>query len=204
MAGSGMQVNSDGGYPSSGILVENNIAFKNASSGFSLQGLNASRIVNNLIYGNTGQVGIGIAKGSTDNIFTGNTVIDAIGRPAVELENGGGNPARPANTGNSFDHNIMMGSGQGFSRPFGFFEVNPPKSSDNNIFSAGTSQYLFYDETNPPALYPNIITSDNVTFSQWQAAGFDLHSIVVEPAFDAGTYCVTAGTAASGYGYQCK
>ena len=101
--GGGIQINADGTLPGDGIIrnafVSHNIAYDNGLLGgaaINLDGVQSSRIENNLLYGNHA-TGIALfrgdgAQGSSHNFIVNNTVVNAAdGRWALSISNGSTN-----------------------------------------------------------------------------------------------------------------
>lgn len=99
----GIQINADGTLPGDGVIrnaiVSRNTIFDNGplgGAGINLDGVQSSRIENNLLYGNHA-TGIALfrgdgAQGSTHNIVVNNTVVNAVdGRWALSISNGSTN-----------------------------------------------------------------------------------------------------------------
>jgi parallel beta-helix repeat protein len=175
--GSGLQINADGTYwPTVGAVVEQNVVHDNVAMGFSFQGLQDSLIANNVIYGNHNSIAVIFAKGSMDNSFVNNSVISnptsgsGVSK-AIYIGNGG---KYHPNTGNEFFNNILVAVG-GF--PLAYENANPPSASDFNFFWAGTNQPVVADGS----------LLDRWSLDQWQAKGYDPHSLVGDPFFVAPT-----------------
>jgi parallel beta-helix repeat protein len=179
--GSGIHMNGDESQGGDGIisdaLVTGNWIFSNAAfngtsygggSGINMDGVQDSRIENNLIYDNHAS-GISLysidgAEGSTGNLVINNTIHQpAQSRWAVNIRDG--------SIDNTVRNNILLND-HGFRGAISVWEDSVEGfASDYNVL---VSRFLVEnEEENAPVL----------TLAQWQAAtGNDMHSIVATPA----------------------
>jgi len=170
-AGAGLHMNGDASQGGSGVitgaLVEKNVIIGNGAmggSGINCDGVQSSRIRNNLIYDEHAS-GISLYQGdaaqpATNNVVVNNTVIVAAdGRWALNVQNG--------STGNRAENNILL-------------NLNPSHGSidiDAASVAAFTSDYnVVMDRFTP---------DDNtfVTLAAWRTlTKQDAHSLVATPA----------------------
>ncbi|HVU51406.1 MAG TPA: right-handed parallel beta-helix repeat-containing protein, partial [Polyangia bacterium] len=170
-AGAGLHMNGDASQGGSGVitgaLVEKNVIHDNGAmggSGINCDGVQSSRIRNNLIYAEHAS-GISLYQGdaaqpSTDNVVVNNTVIVAAdGRWALNVQNG--------STGNRAENNILL-------------DLNPSHGSidiDAASGAAFTSDYnVVMDRFTPDG-------DAVVTLAAWQTTTKqDAHSLIATPA----------------------
>ena len=188
-AAAGLHMNGDASQGGSGVitgaLVEKNVIHDNGASGGSginCDGVQASRIRNNLIYAEHAS-GISLyqadaAQPSTGNVVVNNTVVVAAdGRWALNVQNG--------STGNRVENNILL-------------NLNP---SHGAIDIEAVSLASFTSDFNVVANRFTPDDNDFETLAQWQAmTKQDAHSLVVTPAalFVGGS----AGSSAGGSDYH--
>jgi hypothetical protein len=170
-AGAGLHMNGDASQGGSGVitgaLVEKNVIHDNGTmggSGINCDGVQASRIRNNLIYGEHAS-GISLYQGdaalpATDNVVVNNTVIVAAGgRWALNVQNG--------STGNRAENNILLN----LDASHGSIDVDAASAirftSDYNVVM---------DRFTPD-------DSSFVTLAAWRAmTKQDAHSLIAAPA----------------------
>jgi hypothetical protein len=167
----GIHMNGDVSLGGDGILsnclVEGNVIYGNGvagGSGINCDGVQNSTIRNNLIY-DTHASGISLYRidgggGSSNNVVVNNTVIVAAnGRWAMNIQNG--------STGNTLRNNVFYG--------YHSFRGSIDISADS--LAGFTSDYN--------VLMNRMTTNGGTTvqtLAQWQAAGFDAHSLVATPS----------------------
>jgi MYXO-CTERM domain-containing protein len=170
-AGAGLHMNGDASQGGSGVitgaLVEKNVIHDNGTmggSGINCDGVQSSRIRNNLIYAEHSS-GISLyqtdaAQPATNNVVVNNTVIVAVdGRWALNVQNG--------STGNRAENNVLL-------------NLNPSHGSidiDAASVAAFTSDYnVVMDRFTPD-------DSTFVTLAAWRTmTKQDAHSLLATPA----------------------
>jgi parallel beta-helix repeat protein len=167
---SGIQLNADASQGGDGIItnavIEGNIIYSNGIGGgaaINLDGVQESLIFNNLLYDNHA-TGIALfmidgAEGSKNNKIYNNTIVNpANTRWNILLVNG--------STGNILYNNILI---------------------NNHSFRGSISidQSSVQDFTSDYNILENRLSNDdgnsNMSLAQWQALGYDLHSIIADP-----------------------
>lgn len=170
----GIHFNGDAGQGGTGIvtgaLIENNTVYEtgvtSGGAGINMDGIQSSRIQNNLLYNNHGKgmslYTVDASAGSTNNIIVNNTVIQASNAAdyALVIKDGA--------TGNTVYNNVLFS----LSSVSGAFRISADSLS-------GT-----YSDYN---IVTNRMSNDNgssfKTLAQWQSAtGLDAHSISSTPA----------------------
>lgn len=169
----GIHFNGDAGQGGTGIvtgaLIENNIVYEtggtSGGAGINMDGIQNSRIQNNLLYNNHGK-GISLytvdaSAGSKNNIIVNNTVIQASNATdyALVIKDGA--------TGNTVYNNVLFS----LSSMSGAFRISADSTSG------------FFSDYN---IVTNRMSNDNgssfKTLAQWQSAtGQDAHSISSTP-----------------------
>jgi parallel beta-helix repeat protein len=172
--GNGLQINADGpGWPTEKAIIQNNIAYRNLAMGISLQGVQDSLIVNNLLYDNHHAISLGVSKGSRNNRFFHNTVVarpdesKGVKRAVGVLGQGNNGPS----SGNKFFNNILFAPG-GVALTFEGEDLSKTES-DYNLLWSGPAQPVVWDEK----------TNKKWSLGDWQTTGHDAHSQAVEPNF---------------------
>jgi parallel beta-helix repeat protein len=153
--------------------VEGNTIWNNGTaggSGINCDGVDASLISNNLLYNNYAS-GISLyaidgAHGSSNNTVYNNTIVMAPNsRFAINIPNDGGGKQAPV--GNSIENNILYA----------------PDTSEGSILIAAASVEGFHSDYN---VVVNRFSANNdsslSSLANWQALGYDLHSMVSTPA----------------------
>src|SRR5439155_18131841 len=103
-----------------------------------------------------------------------------------------------ASSANVFDHNIVVANGatSGASQSGGSLTA---ASWDHNLYSGSQLSGA------PFTIWGTTAPNYNNTLAQWQAQGFDLHSLIADPQFvDAanGNFTLAANSPASALGFQ--
>ncbi|HLJ44482.1 MAG TPA: right-handed parallel beta-helix repeat-containing protein [Bryobacteraceae bacterium] len=177
-ASAGIHMNGDiSEQPGNGLVqfatVEGNTIWENGTSGGSginCDGVDSSTFSNNLLYNNHAS-GISLyaidgAHGSSNNKVYNNTIVMAANsRYVINIPNDGGGKVAPV--GNVIENNILY----------------TPDSSHGSVLIAKGSVSGFHSDY-------NVVVgrfSDNngnslLNMKQWQALGYDLHSLVSTPA----------------------
>lgn len=163
---SGIQINADPRLPGDGIitnaLVEANIIYENGlggAAGINLASVRNSIFKNNLLYMNhAGGIagwddGAGRRWGTKHNKFLNNTIVMAPdGRFALSLKHG--------SRGNVVENNILFHTGDRGS-------IETDRSSRKGLISDYNVVVDLFS-----------VNDRFITFAQWQAKGFDVHSIL--------------------------
>jgi MYXO-CTERM domain-containing protein len=170
-AGAGLHMNGDASQGGSGVitgaLVEKNVIHDNGASGGSginCDGVQASRIRNNLVYAEHAS-GISLYQGdaaqpATGNVVVNNTVVVAAdGRWALNVQNG--------STGNRVENNILLN----LNPSHGAIDIDAASlASFTSDFNVVTNRFTPDD-------------NDFETLAAWQAmTGQDAHSLAALPA----------------------
>jgi parallel beta-helix repeat protein len=174
LGGNGLQINADGpGWPTEKAVIANNTVYRNHAMGFSLQGVQNSLVTNNLLYDNQHAVGLGVAKGSRNNRFFYNTVVNRpdaskeLKRAVTVVGRGNHGPS----SGNRLVDNILFAPG---GIALSFEEEDPSRiESDYNLLWSGLGRPIVWDEK----------TNKQWTFADWKSTGHDSHSLVADPGF---------------------
>lgn len=154
-----LSVEGDGGGDGliTGIVVERNTIWGSSHNGLNMDGVQASRIADNLVYGNARNAivvyAIDAAAGAAELAIVGNTFVvppEGTGA-AIRLEQDEG--------GHVIVDNILVNEGGGPSISLG----SAPLQSDYNAVIDGFA-----------------IDDGDLDFAAWQAMGYDAHSILVD------------------------
>jgi parallel beta-helix repeat protein len=177
-ADAGIHMNGDiTEQPGNGLVqfatVENNVIWENGlggGSGINCDGVDDSIFRNNLLYNNHAS-GISLyaidgAHGSSNNKVYNNTIVMAPNsRFVINIPNDGEHKAPPV--GNVVENNVLF----------------TPDSFHGSILIASKSPSGFHSDFNVVVNHFSANNGDrSISFAQWQALGFDLHSIVATPA----------------------
>jgi hypothetical protein len=176
----GLHMNGDISMSGDGIisyaLIEDNIIYENGvagGSGINMDGVTHSLIRNNLLYDNHAS-GISIyqingGSGSHDNRVLNNTIVmPSDGRWGINIP--------------EFDPENPVGSPSSHNKLFNNIIYNY-HSWHGSIFVAPSAQNGFESDYN--VLVNRLSATDDgsyITLAQWQALGYDMHSLIATPA----------------------
>jgi parallel beta-helix repeat protein len=176
--GAGVHMNGDRNFtPGDGVisfaLVEKNVVYENGTgggSGINCDGVNDSRISNNLLYSNHAS-GISLyatdgSEGSSRNKVYNNTILMASdGRWCINI--GAADEGQPNPVGNTIRNNILY----------------TPHSFRGAISTYSTAVSGFTSDYN--VVVNRFSTTEggtNMSLALWQGLGYDLHSVISTPA----------------------